>query len=326
MIDLFKIFERLRKNNSSILDTVLVEGIPDRLHHKIGISKKGLPIFFIATKDTIETAMDINLKLIQVEYQKNCELISPKGDLNEGIYTIVSLKSASEEMTKYFINTVYYLINQLDLNPSFAQIKAELNNLVDLYRSLSKPPKKTIQGLWTELLFIEQGKNIEYLINSWHQSKNDRYDFNDGIDKIEIKSTSKNERIHRFSLKQLEEVKDVLVIIGSTFTIETGKGFSANDLIESIKVKIKDDSLMLKIYNVVSETMGEEFERIYDIHFDYYLALSSIQYFDVREIPKIKGEAISPSITNVKYDCNLSNIDTIETRVVKSQLLNALSQ
>lgn len=326
MIDLFKIFQKLRENSSSDADTVLVESIPDWMDHKIGVSKEGLPLFFIATKDTNNNAMDINLKLIQVAFQKDCELITQKGENSKGVYTIVSLKSTSEDMTKYFVNTVYYLINQLNLNPSFAQIKAELNNLVNLFRSLSKPPKKTIQGLWTELLFIEQGKDTEYLINSWHQTKNDRYDFNDGIDKIEIKSTSKNERIHRFSLSQLEEVKDVLVIIGSTFTLETGKGLCANDLIESIKAKVKDAGLMLKIHNVVSETMGEEFERIYDVNFDYSLALSSIKYFNVRDIPKISSDLISPAITNVKYDCDLSHIDSLETDGTTSQLLKALSQ
>lgn len=323
MIDLFKIFQRLRENSSGDLDTVLVESIPGRLDHKIGVSKEGLPLFFIATKDAGNNAMDINLKLIQVFFQKDCELITEDGEV-KGVYTIVSLKSTSEDMTKYFVNTVYYLINQLNLNPSFSEIKAELNNLVNLFRSLSKPPKKTIQGLWTELLFIEQGKDMEYLINSWHQTKNDRYDFNDGIDKIEIKSTNKNERIHRFSLTQLAEVKDVLVIIGSTFTLETGKGLCANDLIESIKAKVTDAGLMFKIYNVVSKTMGQEVERIYDVYFDYNLALSSIQYFDVRDIPKISAEGISPSITNVKYDCNLSKVDSLETKVTSSQLLKAL--
>lgn len=326
MIDLFKIFQRLRKNSSSNLDSVLVENIPDRLDHKIGVSKEGLPLFFIATKDADNNAMDINLKLIQVAFQKDCELITEEEEIKKGVYTIVSLKSNSEDMTKYFVNTVYYLINQLNLNPSFAQIEAELNNLVNLFRSLSKPPKKTIQGLWTELLFIEQGKDVEYLISSWHQTKNDRYDFNDGIDKIEIKSTSKNERIHRFSMTQLQDVKDVLLIIGSTFTLETGKGLCANDLIESIKAKVTNAGLMLKIHNVVSETLGEEFERIYDVNFDYKLALNSIQYFDVRDIPKIKSEAIPHSITDVKYDCNLSYVGSLETEETKSQLLDAMSQ
>ena len=325
MTDLFKIFQGLREQSPGIEDTILVHGIPNRLDHKIGVSKEGLPLFFIATKDTSKNAIDINLKLIQVAFQKNCKLISKEGDKSDGIYTIVSLKTDSEDIGNYFVNTLHNLVNQLDLNPSFVQIKTELNNLVNLFRSLSKPAKKTIQGLWTELLFINQSNDIEYVIKSWHQGKNDRYDFNDGIDKVEIKSTSKSDRIHRFSLSQLQEIKDTLIIIGSTFTVETGKGINANDLIETIREKVSDPSLILKIYNVVAETMGDEFERIFDIYFDYNLALNSIQYFNVRDIPKISDDVISPAITNVKYDCNLSNVNSIDTVSNASQLLKALS-
>ena len=324
MTDLFKIFKRLRENTSVVKDTILVESIPNRVDHKIGVSEDGLPLFFIATKDTNINAMDINLKLIQVAFQKNCELITKEGHKSDGVYTIVSLKSDSEDIVKYFVNTVHYLINQLALNPSFPQIKAELNNLVNLFRSLSKPAKKTIQGLWTELLFINQSNNIEYVIKSWHQGKNDRYDFNDGIDKVEIKSTSKSDRIHRFSLSQLQEIKDTLIIIGSTFTVETGKGINANDLIETIREKISDPSLMLKIHNTVAETMGDNFQHIFDIYFDYNYALNSILYFNIRDIPKISSGALPSQITNVKFDCNLSNIDSINKKHITSQLLKAL--
>lgn len=324
MTDLFTIFQGLRETSSVVEDTILVEGIPNRVDHKIGVSKDGLPFFFIATKDTSKNAMDINLKLIQVAFQKNCELITKEGDKSDGVYTIVSLKSDSEDIVKYFVNTVHYLINQLALNPSFAQIKAELNNLVNLFRSLSKPAKKTIQGLWTELLFIDQSIDTEYVIKSWHQGKNDRYDFNDGIDKVEIKSTSKNDRIHRFSLSQLQKIEDTLVIIGSTFAVETGKGKSANDLIESINKKISHPGLMLKIHNTVAETMGDNFQHIFDIYFDYNYAINSILYFNIRDIPKISSEAVPNQITNVKFDCNLSNIDSINKKHITSQLLKAL--
>ena len=64
--------------------------------------------------------MDINLKLIQVAFQKNCELITKEGHKSDGVYTIVSLKSDSEDIVKYFVNTVHYLINQLALNPVFS--------------------------------------------------------------------------------------------------------------------------------------------------------------------------------------------------------------
>lgn len=325
MTKLFEIFQGLKEQNCGNEDTILVHEIPNKVDHKIGVSKEGLPIFFITTNDTSKNAVDINLKLIQVDYQKKCKLVSKEGNKSEGIYTIVSLKSDSENISKYFVNTMCNLINQLDINPSFIQIKTELNNLIKLFRSLSKPAQKTIQGLWTELLFILQSNDVEYVIKSWHQDKNDLYDFNDGIDKVEVKSTSKSNRIHRFNLSQLQEIKDTLIIIGSTFTVETGKGINANEIIEKIREKVSDTSLILKIYNVVADTMGDDFERIFDIYFDYNLALNSIKYFNVKDIPKISNDLISQAITNIKYDCNLTHVNSIDPEVNTSKLLKALS-
>ena len=110
-----------------------------------------------------------------------------------------------------------------------------------------------------------------------------------------------------------------------TFSLVNPLSSSAYFTIETIREKVSDPSLILKIYNVVAETMGDEFERIFDIYFDYNLALNSIQYFNVRDIPKISDDVISPAITNVKYDCNLSNVNSIDTESNASQLLKALS-
>ena len=71
-------------------------------------------------------------------------------------------------------------------------LKIEIEKLINLFTKFSKPALKTIQGLWAELLIIEQSKNPDYLIQSWHSSTTDKYDFNDGIDKIEVKSTFKS--------------------------------------------------------------------------------------------------------------------------------------
>ena len=125
-------------------------------------------------------------------------------------------------------------------------------------------------------------------------------------------------------MSQLQEIKDTLIIIGTTFTVETGKGINANDLIETIREKISDPSLMLKIHNTVAETMGDNFQHIFDIYFDYNYALNSILYFNIRDIPKISSEALPSQITNVKFDCNLSNIDSINKKHITSQLLKAL--
>ena len=89
---------------------------------------------------------------------------------------------------------------------------------------MSQPTKKALQGLWAELLVIERSKSPAYLLQSWHVSPNDKFDFNDGIDKIEVKSTRNVRRIHTFSLEQLHPNVNANLLIASVFVIETGHG------------------------------------------------------------------------------------------------------
>lgn len=324
MKDPFIIFQKLKGIDDSVKGLIKVKDIPGFPQHKIGISTSGMPMFFIATQDKDRDALDINLKLIEVQFQKDCELYNDNGEIQKGVFSIVALKTNSDDLVKYFIFTVFYLIKQLGETPSFQQIKNELNNLVNLFRSLSKPPKDSIQGLWTELLIIEQSNDPEYLLKSWHQSKTDRYDFNDGIDKLEVKSTNKQDRIHRFSHSQLTNVDNTLILIGSTFTIETGKGTCANDLIVSICNRVEDQNCIKKLNEIVAETMGDKIEQIFEFYFDYNYAINSLKYFNVNDIPTIDLQAIPAEITNLKFDCNLSKVRTINDVSINSKLLNAI--
>lgn len=323
MNDIYQLYKELSLKEKLNLDTYLVEKIPNHNRHRLGVSETGLPLFFIQTELTNELTIDINLKLIQVSYVKNCQLISTSGEKINGVYTIVSLKSDSEDIIRYFITTMHYLIMQLGDKTSFSTIKSELANLINLFKSLSNPSKNTIQGLWTELLFISQSNNPEYLIQAWHLNKKDRFDFNDGQSKVEIKSTSRTERIHTFSLSQLTEIEQNDIYIGSTFTIETGSGKCANDLIELIKGRVANPESLLKVHNIVGETMGDKIERIYDVFFDYNLALNSILYFNTSDIPTIQSDQIPPEVSNVKFDCNLSNIRSVEGLAITPPLLKA---
>tara|TARA_B110000003_G_C16653014_1_gene535110 strand:+ start:5355 stop:6329 length:975 start_codon:yes stop_codon:yes gene_type:complete len=323
-MELFKRYKNLRKKGLAIDGSIHVDDIPGVDNHKIGISDSGYPIFFISTNDENKSALPINLKLIQVQFQKNCELILKSGDKKNGTYSVVTLKNNSEELTKYFISNLLYILTILGSTPTFNQIKNELNNLANLFQNLIKPPKSTIQGLWAELLIIEQSIDPSYLINCWHQKKSDLYDFNNGFDKLEVKSTSRSKRVHRFSLNQLQEVTNSLVIIGSVLTIETDKGVSAEYLIHKIQERLNNSEQISKLQIIISETMGSQIERIYDTFFDYSHALSSIKFFNVKDVPKILNALVPQEISNVKLDSDLTGVSTIPEELSNSDLLKAL--
>ena len=203
-------------------------------------------------------------------------------------------------------------------------MKIEIEKLINLFTKLSKPASKTIQGLWAELLIIEQSKNPDYLIESWHISKSDKYDFNDGIDKIEVKSTVKNRRIHNFSLEQLNPNSNSKLVISSISTKETGTGINIFDLIKKIDSKIKNKSLSFRVNEMVLLTLGEDFEKSLEVFFDYHLAIDSIKHFNSTDIPTISSDQIPANIMNVRFDCDLTNLIPLSIINSNSKLLDSL--
>jgi hypothetical protein len=322
---IFKIFQDLKKESPRNGDYFAIATLPTIKTHKLGISLKGQPVFFIKCDEmTLTRSLDTNLEFISVQYNRQCQLINKKGEIEEGIYTIISLKSDSDYLQEYFLKIVFVLVKNLSEKPLLKDLKIEIEKLINLFTKLSKPALKSIQGLWAELLIIEQSKNPDYLIKSWHNSTSDKYDFNDGNDKIEVKSTSKIRRIHNFSLEQLIPNTKSKLIVSSILTIQTGTGTSIFDLIDIIESKIKDQNLIYRINEMVTSTLGEDFEKSFDIYFDYKFSVDSIQHYESVNIPTINISSIPSNIMNVRFDCDLTDVRTVNKTRIKSKLHNSM--
>jgi hypothetical protein len=325
MKTVFKIFQELKEESPSNGDSFVIASLPSMKNHKIGITQNGQPIFFIKCDNTAKSkTLDTNLEFISVQFNRQCQLINQEKKTEEGIYTIILLKTDVEYLREYFLKIVFVLLSNLSDKPLLKDLKIEINKLINLFSKFTKPPLKTIQGLWAELLIIEQSKNPDYLIQSWHNSSSDKYDFNDGIDKIEVKSTLKSRRIHSFSIEQLAPNKNSQLLIASIFTIETGTGTNVSDLIENIENRIKDKNLSFRLNELAALTLGKDFEKSFDVFFDFQFAIDSIQFYQSSDIPTIQQNNIPSNIMNVRFDCDLSNLKTLDKKGIKSKLHNSL--
>jgi len=313
---IYKIFADLQQKEPVNKDSFLAASLPFTKKHKIGISTEGFPLFFIECNDIAHSA-DITLEFISVLFNRPCNL-SENNTQSENTYTIISLKTENSEFQKYFFDVICIVLEQLPENPSHKQFKKEIQKLIDLFSRFNRPPRKTIQGLWAELFIIERANNPEYLIQSWHSSSVDKFDFNDGQDKLEVKSTANVSRIHRFSLEQLNPNKNSNLLIASLFVVQTGKGKNIFDLIDSICKKIQNIELQFRLNEIVSKTLGNDLEKAFDTYFDYQQASDTLAYFDFKDIPAIKNDSIPNEISNIHFDCDLSNISTIEDNVFKT--------
>lgn len=323
MTSLYNIFQKLRHEHHIIVKGFAVTSIPHIKNHKIGISKENMPVFFIKCETDSKT-IDTNLEFISVQFNRQCQLIDQKGKKTESIYTIISLKSNAVYLQEYFLKIVYVLLNNIAEKPFLKELKIEIDKLINLFSKFTKPPIKTIQGLWAELLVIQQSNNPDYLIQSWHNASSDKYDFNDGIDKLEVKSTSKNRRIHNFSYEQLTPNIGSKLFVASVLILETGKGTSIFDLIEMIEKRVSDKNSIFRLNELVAFTLGKDFEKSINSFFDFQFAVDSIKYYNSIDIPTITANSIPSNIFNIRFDCDITDVITIKKNTLKSELFNSL--
>lgn len=279
---------------------------------KIGVTYLGFPIILISSKfdQTHLSQKNIKLKYIELTHNLECK-VSENGKSIIDNYSAIIFKSNEETLQSYFLGIVQSLLNSLSKNPTQKDIFETFKNFVEIFRSLTETPTKTVQGLWAELILIEQSKKPETLINYWHNIPEEKFDFNADSEKIEVKSSSTLERIHFFTAEQLNSANNSQVVIASIFTKQSSNGLGILDLLETITSRITEEELKEKIYKIVSKTLGNTFEQAIKIRYDFNLAKNSLRFYKHQDVSKIDKISIPERVSEVKFKSDLTYIKPI---------------
>lgn len=304
-------FRKLEKRKSGD-DTFKVITLPD-LQHKLGKSDEGFPKFFICLSDSASYVKNIVREFLSVEYNQRCQVES-EGKMIENNYAIVTLQSLEWSLQSTFIDIVMLMLNKIQPIPSRKELAVEVENLITIFSALVNPPVKKMQGLWGELLIIERSKYPEILINAWHNSPKAKFDFTLGCDKIEVKTTSGENRTHKFSLDQLNPAPSSRLLIASMTVRESGAGNggkSVRNLFDSIYAKVSGCKERLHLYEVMAETIGSDIAKLDSVFFDYSEAVDSLDYFRAKDIPRIDKKDVPAGVTDVKFASNLADVPSV---------------
>jgi len=93
--------------------------------------------------------------------------------------------------------------------------------------------------------------------------------------------------------------------------IETGTGKSILNLRDNIISKLSDIKVKLRLNEIIYKTIGNEYEKLGDIFFDYQQASDSLSFYEVMDIPRIDINEIPVQVTNVTFDCDLTHVPTV---------------
>jgi hypothetical protein len=182
------------------------------------------------------------------------------------------------------------------------------NSLETIFKTSSEKNLELEIGLYGELSLLNYfyEKN-NFIYSMWHSEFFSKHDLelNDKV-KIEVKTTIKGIRKHRFSHDQI--VRPHLKVFVASLMLKTvEKGLSLYDLCtESMKFLNSDQLISLEL-QMKKIGLSDDYPGISCIKEETY---DNIKIYDANLIPHLT-ENVSESISNIKYDVDLSNVDPI---------------
>lgn len=237
-----------------------------------------------------------------------------------GIYHIIICLSSEKNIIKDFENVFNMLLLKKPKKMSSLEVLNLFNSIDTIFKTTEEKENRELQiGLFGELITLKYLYNLgnSDIINKWHTQFSLKHDIElDKLNRIEIKTTTKEKRIHTFKHNQLVR-KDVKVFVISCLLEISEIGLSLNELINQI-IDLCSDINKINELQALKKKCGISDENE-GMRFNEKLAYLKLKLFDSADIPQIM-ENIPESITRIIYDVDLSNVANIEFSVISKIL------
>jgi hypothetical protein len=315
----------LPENDNKVFNAI---PIPEFPNFRIAMDFEGNAVLLLSVSKRIKdlSLKNFRLKYLQLEQNLECRIYE-NDSFKLQTFTVVTFRCSDRNLQEYFLKISETLVSTIGQKPTQQQVIESLKKFVEVFKTLTDSPTNTINGLWAELFLIENSSNPKSIINYWHNLPEEKFDFNAGVERIEVKSSSNFERKHIFSAEQLNPPSDSQVLIASIFLKQHNSGMNIQQLLESISKKVNYDfETADKLNSIVFRTLGSSLEHSIGIKFDYAIALQSLQFYRHQDIDKIEEIHIGNNVSEVKYKSDLTKISPVEVEKLKDKqiLFNAL--
>jgi len=303
--DIFRSLDTPEGDASSLT----AELIPNAEMSRIAKDSEGQPalLFALAPDPQALRLRSYRLKYLEVIHNVKCT-ITESGISSTHIFTLARFTSKSDLMQEYFLEYADSLVKIIEDNPTLESFSESIGMLVRIFSTLSAPPAKSIQGLWAELFVICRSQDPAVLLNFWHARPEQKFDFDAGAEKLEIKSSTSLERAHYFSSDQLNPSVGSKILIASIAVQQASgdDGYSIQQMMDSISVKLHGNfELISKLSFIVAKTLGSALEESIDMRLSYTTASQSLNFYRSEDIPKILDSQIPKDVSEVRFRSSL---------------------
>lgn len=301
----------LDQSNERAFSTLAVPGYQNFL---VGKDSERRPCVLVAAPEYTGTPRaPIRLQNVDVRFALLC-WVGKRGEgaQRRGRFTVVRCLSADPEMAKYFLSICETLIGLLGDNPGEGEVAVAVHRLVEIFRAVRDVPKSDVIGLFGEMFLIARSREPTRAVTAWRNDPTASFDFSEADLLIDVKTTCRRVRIHRFSYEQCNPPRGASVFIASVLTERCSGGTTIQALFDRIvdSVDVYPD-LVLKVHEVVAGTLGKGRRAAMDLAFDEELAESKLRFFDAHRIPAVR-ESLPASVSEVRFRVDLSCVNPVK--------------
>ena len=311
---LLKIYSDLCLNFPDAKDgSVSVEEIPGFPWARIGVTANN--VMLLLPPEGLKVLAEHDLEHISIKPLVEFRVRDSSGERKERV-ALVEAKSRDAWLVQSFLQLVAMLFES-GVQPTPNSIQQLLDDLVALFRALTQPQLKSVIGLWGELFVIYRSSDPQRLVGAWHVTPQDKFDFTEGHERIEAKTTT-GPRIHSFAHAQLSIPEGIKMTIASVVVVHQEDGMTCGDLAEGILGRLTDAAHKRKFLEVVVRTLGEKWQNQDSERYDLEQAKLALKFFDSRIIPRVL-DPIPPQVSAVKYQVDLQGVAEMTNAEIDSK-------
>lgn len=304
-MQLLSLYRNLSRPNTELsASSFQVVAIPGYPHHRIGKDAAGAPALLVHIgREEGAVPGPVALQHISVQHRVRCSLLASEQSREED-FTVVRCVAGDRSLREYFVSIAEATLQQLGPSPTRGQVTRAVQRLTELFRAFELPSRKTAQGLWAELVVIAYASAPSAVVAAWHEDPDEAFDFADGRFRVESKSFGQATRTHMFTLRQARPGPAVNAVIVSIRAERSAGGTTIADLLATIRSRGLSADEIMKVQDVVAQSLGDAAPIALTLAFDLERARSSVLFFDSAQVPSV-DPMLPPGVSNVRFEAIL---------------------
>ncbi len=290
-------------------ETFATVAFPASPAHLIGKGADGRIAILLAldTGFPLGPIPSVRLENLEVIHAARCQIARSDGSRVPGTFSVVRCLAEDPALAELFVDVMASVAQQFVKPPPAETASRVIDGVIRMFRNLARPSTRVAQGLWAELFLIAECTDPVCLAASWRAATHDRTDFVADKHRIEVKSASGANRIHKFSSEQLREPTGTTGVVASILLHRTSTGLSIRELWATVRgVLTAAPNLIVRTDEIVTSTLGETWKESLQFRYDWQAARSSLKFYAMSTVPSV-GHDFPPAVRDVRFTVDLAS-------------------